>query len=151
MRWMTQQRFALAVVLTAALGGAACGTTSIVATEPTARIFVDNQMIGRGHGEITQRGTPGSATVVVKTDDGRQEQTMIRRKVTGLTLLGALLTYGTCLIFCWEYPDTVLVTLPPPGYSSYASTSWGMPGGQGAASGVVMDPWLQPPQGWSAK
>ncbi|HET6282396.1 MAG TPA: hypothetical protein VFH73_15625 [Polyangia bacterium] len=151
MRWSVKQGCALAVVLTAALGGAGCGTTSIVATDPGARIFVDNQMIGRGHGEITQRGTPGSATVVVKTDDGRHEQTVIRRKVTGLTLLGALLTYGTCLIFCWEYPDTVLVTLPPPGHSSYASTSWGMSGGQGAPPGVVNDPWLQPPQGWSAK
>jgi len=150
LRWIGKPGFALAVVLTAALSGGACGTTNIVATDPMARIFVDNQMIGRGHGEITQRGTPGSSTVVVKTDDGRQEQTTIRRKVTGLTLLGALLTYGTCLIFCWEYPDTVLVTLPPPGYSSHASSSWGPPGGQGGP-GVVSDPWLQPPQGWAAK
>ncbi len=146
MRWIGKQGWALAVVLAAALSGGACGTTNIVATDPMARIFVDNQMIGRGHGEITQRGTPGSATVVVKTDDGRQEHTTIRRKVTGLTLLGALLTYGTCLIFCWEYPDTVLVTLPPPGYAS----SWAPPGGQGGPS-VVTDPWLQPPQGWAAK
>jgi hypothetical protein len=65
-------------------------------------------------------------------------------------LLGALLTYGTCLIFCWEYPDTVLVTLPPPGYSSHSWSSWTPPGGQGGP-GVVTDPWLQPPQGWVAK
>jgi hypothetical protein len=147
MGWIGKPGFGLAVVLAVALCGGACGTTNIVATDPMARIFVDNQMVGRGHGEITQRGTPGSATVVVKTDDGRQEQTTIGRKVTGLTLLGALFTYGTCLIFCWEYPDTVLVTLPLPGYSAQA---WAPPGGQGGP-GVVTDPWLQPPPGWAAK
>jgi hypothetical protein len=133
------------VVVALAAGG--CGTTTIVAGDPGARIFADGRLLGRGQGQLTRRGPPGGTTVVVRTDDGRQEQTIIKRQFTALTLLGGLFTYGICLIACWEYPDMVAVPM------ASAYHPYGAPPFPGAPAGYapppVVDPWLQPPGGYA--
>jgi hypothetical protein len=137
--------------LVVALGVAGCGTTRIVTSDPTARIFVDGQLLGRGLGELTRRGAPGTTTVTAKTDDGRQEQTTIKRRFTEWTFLGGLFTYGICFVFCWEYPDTVLVSLPAP---AHQGPQGGEPpsGGFGAPpQGGAVDPWLVAPPGWQPR
>jgi hypothetical protein len=118
---------------------AGCGTTYVIPSEPNARIYVDGEMVGRGTGEIRQRGLPGSAQVLVRTEDGRRQQQSVSRSFTVVTFLLGFITYGVCWIACWEYPGSVLVAVPPPagGYG---------PGPSGTAPGI--DPWLQPPPGW---
>jgi hypothetical protein len=72
--------------------------------------------------------------VAVVSEDGRREMRVIHRSFTGTTLLLGLFTDGICLLFCWQYPDTVFMPLPggaPPAY------------GQGTLA--PYDPWLQPP------
>jgi hypothetical protein len=125
------------VVAVAACGAVGCGTSQVLTDEPTARIWANGQMIGRGHGEIQQRGMWETTAILVRAEDGREQVTTVKRRITGVTVLGALLTYGTCLIFCWEYPDTIWATLPP------RVASAGMPG--------AADPWLTPPPGWEPK
>jgi len=129
----------IASLLIAALA-AGCGTTQIVTAEPTARIFVDGRAVGQGHATIDKRGTPGSARVLVKTDDGRQQQSTIERSFTAVTLLGGLVTYGVCLVACWEYPDTVFVPLPEAPRTPAAPPP--------PLATAAADPWLTPPPDW---
>jgi hypothetical protein len=132
---------ALAVVAGLALGAGGCGTTMVMTNEPTARVFADGRLIGKGQGEIDQRGTPGSTTVTVQAEDGRRGQTVISRRFTGFTFLTGLFTYGICFFACWEYPSSVMVMVPPPQYTPAP--------GYAAPPGV--DPWLMPPPGWRPK
>src|SRR5436190_17056546 len=103
----------MAALLASAMTAVGCGSTQILTTEPTARIFVDGRSLGEGQARIDRRGTPGSARVVVKTADGREHASTIERSFTGTTLLAGLFTYGICLLACWEYPETVFIPLPP--------------------------------------
>jgi hypothetical protein len=133
---------ALLMILTAA-----CGTTHVVANDPGARVWVDGEMVGRGQGRVNQRGLPGSATVLVKSEDGRRQQASMSRSFTITTFLLGFITYGVCWLACWEYPGSLLVELPggavPPGGPA--------PGGYATAPGSGgADPWLQPPAGWQA-
>lgn len=124
-----------------ALTTVACGTTTIATNEPSARVFAEGRPVGRGQGEITQRGTPGSTTVTVQTEDGRRGQAVISRRFTVFTFVTGLFTYGICLLACWEYPSSVFVHVPPP----HPATA-----GPGAVAPGV-DPWLMPPPGWQPK
>jgi hypothetical protein len=128
------------VLLSLMAASAGCGTTQIVTTDPSARVVADGRTLGRGQGQLTRRGFPGSTNVVARTDDGRQGELVLRRQFTALTLVLGLFTYGVCLVACWEYPDTVMVPLPPP--------ASGYPAAPGAAPPAAVDPWLQPPPGW---
>src|SRR5262245_35698815 len=127
--------FATMLLGITAFGG--CGSTQIFTTDPSARILVDGKVVGKGHAEITQRGTPGSTTVLVKTNDGREERKMIERRFTAVTLVAGIFTYGICLFACWEYPDTVYVPVSAPPAVAAAGQ---LPGA---------DPWLVPPPGWT--
>jgi hypothetical protein len=129
----------LVVMALLASGAAGCGSTQILTTEPDARIFVDGRALGQGHASIDKRGTPGSTTVVVKTADGRQQQSVVERSFTGTTLVAGLFTYGICLFACWEYPDTVFIPLPE---SPRATASLPL------ATAAAADPWMTPPAGW---
>ena len=140
-------RFTAAVLLAVVAGGVSgCGTTTILTTEPSARVMADGQVLGRGQGQLTRRGFPGSTSVVVKTDDGRQGEMLVRRQFTALTLVMGLFTYGICLVACWEYPDTVFVQLPG-GAPVYGAP----PAATLAGPGAGVDPWLVPPDGWQPK
>lgn len=131
-------RFAVTGTLVlATLGSGACGTSQVFTDEPTARIWANGQLIGRGHGEIQQRGTPETISILVRAEDGREQVTSVKRRITGVTVLGALLTYGTCLIFCWEYPDSIWAPLP----ERAGTSAW-----RGTA-----DAWLTPPTGWQPR
>jgi hypothetical protein len=128
---------ALALSLLAPFG---CGTTQVMTDDPTARIWANGQMIGRGHGELQKRGSWETTSLMVRAEDGRQQVTTVKRSITGLTVVGAIFTYGLCLLFCWEYPDTVWASLPSrQGGFNYAD------GGGGG------DPWMTPPPGWQPK
>jgi hypothetical protein len=128
-----------ALALLAALTGG-CGTTHIYTTDPSARVMANGETLGRGQGQLTRRGFPSSTQVLVKTEDGRQGEVRVRREFTGVTLLLGLVTYGVCLLACWEYPDTVFVPLPGGPTPGYGPTPAGGPG--------AADPWLMPPPGW---
>ena len=128
-------RVLLATILILAVASGGCGTTSIITNDKHARIFVDGEMVGRGHGTITKRGVFGDTLVIVKAPDGRSERQQISRSFTALTLLFGIFTYGICLFACWEYPDSVYVEL-----------DLLRPSGGSEAAGA--DPWLMPPAGW---
>ncbi len=125
----------LAVLLTAG-----CGTTQIVANDPQARIWVDGEFVGRGHGEVRKVGFPGSAHVLAKTDDGRIVNQSMKRSFGWTAGLLGFLTYGVCFIACWEYPNALYVDLP-------ARPAMG-PGFGGPEPGSAPDPWLVPAPGW---
>jgi hypothetical protein len=134
---------AIALLVTAALL-AACGTTHVVPTDPGARIYVDGELVGKGVGAVHQRGLPGSSQVLVTTDDGRRQQQSISRSFTIVTFLLGFITYGVCWVACWEYPDSVIVNLPP-ATGGYLTSG---PADPRAPAGPAADPWLQAPAGW---
>ncbi|HXU81930.1 MAG TPA: hypothetical protein VN914_11075 [Polyangia bacterium] len=133
-------RRAIALVVVAAMLSA-CGTTLVTTNDPGARIYVDGQMVGKGAGSVRMRGLPGSAQVLVTTDDGRRQQQSISRSFGIVTFLLGFITYGVCWLACWEYPGAVMVNVPAPG-GGYAAGGPANPGAPPA------DPWLQPPPGW---
>jgi hypothetical protein len=130
-------RILVACVLVFTIGAGGCGTTTIVTNDSHAKIFVDGAMIGRGQGGIQKRGMFGDAQVVVKAPDGRRQVQQISRSFTLTTFLLSFITYGVCLVACWEYPDSVYVML-----DEVAKGSWGPEAG-------AVDPWLSPPPGWT--
>lgn len=130
----------IAVLATLSVG---CGTTQIVASEPWAVITIDGVPAGRGHATVQKTGFPGTAHVSARTDDGRVAHLPLRREFGWTAGLLGFITYGVCFIACWQYPDTLYVTLPP----------LAQPGGAppwGGAPRPMQDPWLVPPPSWSA-
>jgi hypothetical protein len=148
---MTLRRSICALLLLAL--GSGCGSTQILTDDPRARIYADGQMIGRGKGELTRRGFPGSATVVVTSEDGRRETSQVKREFTAATFVFGLVTYGICLVACWEYPSVVFVPIAPQApYAGGYGPPGQMPGAQPAAGyPPAVDPWLQPPAGYQPK
>jgi hypothetical protein len=134
------RRPAALIAAAALLAASGCGTTYVIPSEPRARVYVDGEMVGHGQGTIRQRGLPGSAQVLVMTEDGRRKQQSVSRSFTVVTFLLGFITYGVCWVACWEYPGSVAVALPAPA-GGFAAQS-----GASGAGGV--DPWLQPPPGW---
>jgi hypothetical protein len=126
------RRSVAALVVAALLG--ACGTTQIATNDTRARIYVDGRMEGVGRAEVSQTGLPRTAVVIAKAPDGRSTTVQIKRRFTVGTFVLGLLTYGVCLLVCWNYPDSVFVPL-----EERATAAWG----DGA------DPWLSPPAGWA--
>jgi hypothetical protein len=122
------------LALALALGTAACSPTKIVSSDPMATIIADGRM-SKGQLEIGRYGLPGSETVIVRNNAGHEQRAELKRRFTGLTLLTGLFTYGVCLLFCWEYPETLLVQMP----TERTQSSWD--DGPG-------DPWLQAPAGY---
>jgi hypothetical protein len=129
----------LAVLLVVALLGAGCGTTVVQASDRNARVWVDGELVGKGQGEVTLRGLPGTAHILARTDDGRRQQASMRRSFTVGTFFLGLITYGVCWVACWEYPTSFLVDLPPAPAAA---------GSLDASVAPAADPWLQPPAGW---
>ena len=121
------------------LGAVGCGTTQVFTDDPTARIWANGQLVGRGRAQLQRTGLPETTAIRVETDDGRNETTTVKRSVTPLTVLGAFFTYGTCLIFCWQYPETV-----------WASLSSGPRAAGPSYNTIARDPWLDPDPGWAA-
>lgn len=140
-------RRTIAVVLVTALL-AGCGTTQVVTSEPSARVYVDGEMVGRGVGQMRTRGLPISAHVLVRAEDGRREQVTVKRSFTVVSFLLGFITYGVCWLACWEYPSTVSVMLPPPagGYAPYPGAA--LDAGGAPTPAARADRWMQPPPGW---
>jgi hypothetical protein len=133
---------AIALMVMAALL-AACGTTHVIPSDRSARVYVNGEMVGKGLGEVRQRGLPGSTQVLVMTEDGRRQQQSMSRSFTVVTFLLGFITYGVCWVACWEYPDAVLVNVPRPagGFALEGPAA-------STAAAPAGDPWLQPPPGW---
>jgi hypothetical protein len=90
--------------------------------------------MGQGIARVTKVGFPGSSQVIAETNDGRKTRQTISRSFAWTTALFGFFTYGICFFACWEYPETVLLTLPPaPGEVPPDATT---------------DPWLLPPTNW---
>ncbi|HEX2659774.1 MAG TPA: hypothetical protein VHU40_15925, partial [Polyangia bacterium] len=69
------------------LGALGCGTTQVFTEDPTARIWANGQLVGRGHAEIQRTGLPESTAIRVESDDGRNQTTTVKRGVTALTVV----------------------------------------------------------------
>ena len=121
-----------AVLVCIALAAAACGTTRIVAGDPAALILVDGALAGRGTAELRKRGLPSQVDIEVRFPGGAIVRRLLSRKLTGLTLVAGLLTYGIGLLTVWEHPDEIVVPAPP------AASGWDAP---------AEDPWMRPPSG----
>jgi hypothetical protein len=124
------------IALLLVLATAGCGSTLVVTNVPDARVWIDGEMVGKGQGQVNQRGLPGSASVLVKTEDGRRKQATMSRSFTLTTFLLGFITYGVCWVACWEYPGSLLVELPV----AAAPVDY--------AAAPAADPWLKPPAGW---
>jgi hypothetical protein len=120
------------------LGG--CGTMRITAADPNAQLFAGGRPLGRGTGEISRRGMPGSTTIIAVSPDGRRGQTTARREFTAFSFITGMFTYGICMFACWEYPSDVYVPLP----AQPASPGLGTQQLQ-----QLDDLWLNPPPGWT--
>lgn len=130
----------LTVLLGPALGG--CAHTRITTDDPNARVYVDGVALGRGSGEVSQTGLPGSAQVLVKAIDGRTARAEMRRQFGAGTFFLGFITYGVCWFACWSYPDSFHVPLAP---ATPGASSWG-----DATGATADDPWMRSPAGWSA-
>jgi hypothetical protein len=93
----------------------ACGTTQIRTSDPTARIYLDGKLLGRGHAETTRRGPPHTATVTVATDDGRHASLQVARRFTATTLLTTLVSW-VGLATMWELPEDIFLPLSGGGW-----------------------------------
>jgi hypothetical protein len=100
------------VALFLALLATACGTTSIVAGERDAAIYIDGELAGRGSVEITRRGIPRTLLVEVRASDGRHAMRTLSRGFSAATFVGGLLTYGIGFVTMWELPAEVTIGLP---------------------------------------
>lgn len=125
-------RLALRAAALLLAGTTGCLTTRIVASDPTATVYVDGRAY-KGEARIVQMGPPHRARILVKTADGRAVRAEVSR--SGLTALAwSLYTSGVCLLVCWAYPARVDVAVPR------APSAWDL--------APEDDPWLQPP-GWT--
>ncbi len=93
---------------------AACGTTRIHTDDRAALIYVDGQLAGRGEAEMTRRGPPHTAEILVVASDGRRARLDVHRSFTATTLVAGLFTYLIGLVVAWEMPESVYVPLPGP-------------------------------------
>jgi hypothetical protein len=103
---------------------AACGTTHIRTDDRRALIYVDGQLAGRGEAEMTRRGTPHTAQIVVVAPDGRRARLDVSRSFTSTTLIVGLFTDLVGLIAAWEMPESVYVPLAQGPSWDDVGTSW---------------------------
>jgi hypothetical protein len=139
---LSSARAVVGLAVAISLGG--CGTVRITAADPNARLFAGGRSLGRGTGEISRRGMPGSTIIVAVSEDGRRSQTIARREFTAFTFVTGLFTYGICMFACWEYPSDVVVPLA----AQPASEALGAR----RMDAQQMDAlWLNPPPGWTPR
>ncbi|HEY0711420.1 MAG TPA: hypothetical protein VGF45_02010 [Polyangia bacterium] len=136
------RRFACVLAITLAASG--CGTVTVMSADPSARLYAGGRVLGQGSGQLTRRGLPETTTIVAVSHDGQRAQAVVKREFTAVTFLTGLLTYGVCLIACWEYPSVVMVGPPPVPYGHHPASFYPPP----PAGAGAPDPWMQPPPGW---
>ena len=98
------------LLLILALAG--CGHTMIETTDPSARIYVDGTIVGKGHGEMSRTGVWRTALIEVKTPDGRHQTREVRREFTWGTFFCGYFTMAIGFAFCGQFPDTIFIALP---------------------------------------
>ncbi|MGB8933283.1 MAG: hypothetical protein WCC48_18715, partial [Anaeromyxobacteraceae bacterium] len=101
------------VLLAMGLALAGCATTTIVTNDKAARIYADGAFLGKGEVQLHGRtGFPRSMDVTVKTPYAKVDR-RVDRKFTGTTFVLGLFTYMTGWLWGWQYPENVVIMLPP--------------------------------------
>lgn len=100
--------FAVALLLLAS-----CGTTQLSVNDPKAKIFVDGTLVGEGSADLRPRmGLPGKVLVTVKRDGATLAEQELSREFTFVTLLVGMVTVYTGLLWAWQYPSELELTVP---------------------------------------
>ncbi|BDG02704.1 hypothetical protein [Anaeromyxobacter oryzae] len=123
------------------LGG--CVTSRVLTDDPDAVIWFDGRPVGKS-GDVWSMGPPHTARVVVVAKDGRRARTLVEREFSWFTFAAGLRTLGVCFVFCWTYPQDVVVPLPP----RRPAAGWDVdPGLDPWAEGPEASAWMAPPSG----
>ena len=124
-------------LLVMVLGLSACGHTTIVTNDRSAKIYADGEFLGLGEARYASRtGIPRSMTITVKTPYAKVEREVSREFTATTAVLGAF-TYMTGWFWGWQYPESVIVMLPE---RAAEGSGW-----DAAASA-----WDRAPAGWDA-
>lgn len=107
----TAVRWVSCVVALILLAG--CGTTQLRVNDPKAKIFVDGTLVGEGSADLRPRmGLPGKVLVTVKRDGATLLEQELSREFTFVTLLVGMVTVYTGLLWAWQYPSELELTVP---------------------------------------
>jgi len=98
--------------LLAALAALSGCTTTILAQQPGARIYVDGELMGVNEASISRVGMPH--TFEIRVDYGEtQVVTTVEREFTGTTILLGLVSLYTGLLWGWTLPEEIELAGPP--------------------------------------
>jgi hypothetical protein len=86
-----------------------CGTTQLISYNPNVDIYVNNKFKGRGNATITRVGPPEKSNIEAKYDGHVVGSIVIHRKITFVTCLVGLYTYGIGFFLTWKYPELVII------------------------------------------
>jgi hypothetical protein len=89
-----------------------CTTTRIISTDPQAEIYLDDSYVGSGSGTVKSIGWPHSAKVEARNNGEVLATAEMSRSFTWTTALIACISYGTGLLWAWEYPDQFTIVVP---------------------------------------
>jgi hypothetical protein len=117
------------------LGLAACGHTTIVTSDKSARIYADGVYLGHGEARVGPRtGPPRPMQVTVKTPHVKIER-RVAREFTVTTFVVGMFTFMTGWYWGWQYPENVVFLVP-----TRAEGGWD----------EEPSPWDSAPSGWDA-
>ena len=122
------------LALCATLAG--CGSTLIDAHARDARISIDGHPHGRGRVEVRKTGLPETMDVRVEYATGEIQTRRVEREITGVTVVAALFSYLTGLLWAQQYPSEVSFSPTRPHDASPTATQsgWELP--------MDANPWL---------
>ncbi|MFW7381544.1 MAG: hypothetical protein ACOH5I_22240 [Oligoflexus sp.] len=113
-----------------------CATSVIKTGDPTARVFVDGKYQGMGPVvEADAMGGKGPARINVVTDDDSYHAD-ISRRFTFTTFIGTVYTYGLGLLWFWELPSFIDMSLYKEEPNPNAQNPW--------LQDPKQNPWLTP-------
>ncbi len=102
--------FTFLIIASLLLSG--CGRTIITTSSPTADIYINSTLKGRGTAEVTRRGPPLKYYIEAKEGGVVVAKTIIRRKFDVTTCVIGYFTYGVGLILGWRFPSDVYLNTP---------------------------------------
>ncbi len=88
-----------------------CGTTDIMVNNSNVDIYINGAHKGKGSVAIKRTGPPKKAHIKAKYKGYLVGETTIKRKMTSSTAIIGLFSYGLGLVFCWQYPDFLVVAI----------------------------------------
>ncbi len=126
-----------ALLLAGLLVGPLAGCTTYITTHPTARIYVDGELVGIGQADIGRVGPPREAVVRVEHEGAMVERT-IERDFEVTTVFFGLISAYTGLFWGWSFPEHVHIELP-----LTQENPWLRPRSK-PATAPAADPWAAP-------